>query len=627
MPLHNPTALMWIALGVPIVIFYLLKVKRRKVAVSTVMFWEEVFSEKQPRAIWRQLRHWLSLLLQLTFLGLLAVALADPYFSSDVLNERRIVVVLDCSASMQAADGTVSRFEASRGRLEQLIRSLRQNDQMAIIAAGSSVQVACGLTENHRTLRNAALSLNVTDAPASLDSAIAAGDRLLSGQEGGELVVLTDLPPDDNQKLQSGNVLKWEQTGRPANNVGITQFQVRRSLVDPVGFQTLVEVSNFSDQPISLRLQLKLNDDLLNVIPLSLHPGEIRESAIDDTLASGGILTASIDSEDAFAVDNTAFAVLPERTRRPVTLVTDGNWFLHQVLESSELVDLTVTASAPAAAPDGGVLVLHRPLAGNIPPGHVIVVTPVESSDLWQIAGTIPQPLVATQKDDSALMRHVTLQNVLLPSAEHIEPVGDFEALVETAEGFPLYARIPRESGDVLVLCIDLDQTDLPLRTAFPILMTNAVSWFSDDRGELIESLATGQVARRLLSASMRAAAEANGGRLPLIDPGGHQVPGGAGVTGQTAVIGPLSRTGIWTLRSEFAGGPESGSVASNEMKIACNLSNRTESDLRIAGDSAVVPASSQRSSGGHPIWFSLVLVAGCLLVSEWFLFQRRRIA
>ena len=81
MEFGNPSGLLWGLLAIPIVIFYILKIRLRRVPVSTVMFWDQVFEEKRPRAIWQRLRHLVSLLVQLAFLGLLVAALSDPSFS------------------------------------------------------------------------------------------------------------------------------------------------------------------------------------------------------------------------------------------------------------------------------------------------------------------------------------------------------------------------------------------------------------------------------------------------------------------------------------------------------------------------------------------------------------------
>src|SRR3954452_1997010 len=99
MSLANPTALLWLLLAIPVVIFYILKIRLKRVPVSTVIFWRQIFDEKKPRSLWQRLRHLLSLLLQLAFLFLIVTALAKPLFSWEALNARRVVLVLDNSGS------------------------------------------------------------------------------------------------------------------------------------------------------------------------------------------------------------------------------------------------------------------------------------------------------------------------------------------------------------------------------------------------------------------------------------------------------------------------------------------------------------------------------------------------
>ena len=91
MNLANPTALLWALLAVPIVVFYILKLRLRRVPVSTVIFWRQIFEEKKPRSLWQRLRHLISLLVQLALLLLLVGALAEPFFAWEANEAKRIV--------------------------------------------------------------------------------------------------------------------------------------------------------------------------------------------------------------------------------------------------------------------------------------------------------------------------------------------------------------------------------------------------------------------------------------------------------------------------------------------------------------------------------------------------------
>src|SRR5262245_35420008 len=101
-----PSAFWLSVCAVPIIVFDILKIRLRRQPVSTNLFWKQIYDEKPPRSIWQYLRHLLSLLLQLLVLALLVLAIADPYLPWEVLQARRIAVVIDRSASMKAADIT-----------------------------------------------------------------------------------------------------------------------------------------------------------------------------------------------------------------------------------------------------------------------------------------------------------------------------------------------------------------------------------------------------------------------------------------------------------------------------------------------------------------------------------------
>src|SRR5438552_16102234 len=99
MNLANPAALLWALLAVPIVIFYILKLRLRRVPVSPVIFWRQIFEEKKPRSIWQRVRHLTSLPVQIALLLLLVAAPAAPVLPWRAREPQRAVLVIDISAS------------------------------------------------------------------------------------------------------------------------------------------------------------------------------------------------------------------------------------------------------------------------------------------------------------------------------------------------------------------------------------------------------------------------------------------------------------------------------------------------------------------------------------------------
>lgn len=639
MSLAFPLALAWAALAVPIVIFYILKIRLRQVPVSTTIFWRQIYDEKQPRSLWQMLRHLLSLLMQMLLLLLLVFALSEPFFTWEILQARRLILVVDNSASMRATDVSPTRLDVAKALGASAITGLRFRDEMAIIAAGTQPQVICGLTGHERTLQTALASIAPSDGPTKVPEAIALGKRLLADAKHGRVIVLSDGCFTDSEKLTDDKLVELRIVGTRASNVGITNFQVRRSLLDPIGYEILTEVTNASDQPVDCRLDMDLNDSPVDVIPLSLAPGQTWNKAIEKTSVDGGRLTAKLEREDALAVDNAAVALLPKRREQRVVLVSEGNLFLRKALEVNALVKLEMTAAIPAEYEPGLLYVFHRKVPEQMPAGNSLVIDPVSGTDLWTIGEKLENPIVTKQDSDSPLMRHVRLDNVLLPEARQLSPVAGAKPLVTALSGDPLYFSVEQADRKVLVLTVNLDEGDLTFRTAFPIMATNALGWFAGQSGELRESLASGAVTDVALPSH-------GTGILAYQSPSGknHAIPANV----EKASLGPLDECGVWSvlpLVNEASGvrkHPDNHSAKSNAqanreadapgsplIELACNLANRTESDLRVPEVLLKDQPPAAHAAGwfARPIWFYLVAAAWLLATVEWFLYQRRWIS
>jgi hypothetical protein len=652
MNLVHPAALFLGALAVPIVAFYILKVRLRRMPVSTLLFWDQIFEERKPRSLWQRLRHWISLLLQLAFLALLVFALADPIFRWQQARARRLVLVVDNSASMNANDVVPTRLEAAKAEGRRLIDGLRLGDELAIIVAGAQPKVACGMTDHQRTLREAIDTIAPGDGPTRVGEALALARRLLSGSDKiKRTVILTDAGFVGAADLSRQEDVELIATGTKTGNVGITQLQARRSLVDPIGYEILVEVANASDdkQPVSCRLELDLADDPIDVVPLTLQPGERHVEMFEKTSAEGGSLRARLDRADALAADNTAWAILPKRSRQKVTLITRGNVFLEKVFEAIPLVDLEVLkiedskpipVPPPAAAgqQDSPITVYHRGAPDALPPGNVVVIEPGRADALWQVGEVLHNPVVAKQDKESPLMAHIRLDNVLMPVARKLTLKAPAHVLAESASGDPLYAVLDRpgtdKPGKIAVLTVDLDKSDLPLQTVFPIMMTNLLNWYGGTKGELRESLPAGAVAEVELPSERDPTVVRT---LVLRSPDGSERPVAVPAGTAKATVGPLDRCGVWTVirkntaedatrGSGKANTPASarGSDAEVVAELPCNLADRRESDLRPAEGLPERPAHLAAGLAVRPIWYYLLASAWVLTCWEWFLYQRR---
>ncbi|MBL8810516.1 MAG: VWA domain-containing protein [Planctomycetaceae bacterium] len=718
MSLAYPFALILSVIALPIIALYILKVRLRRVPVSTNLFWKQIYEEKPPRSIWQQFRHLLSLLLQLLMLLLLMLAVADPYFSWQLLQARRIVLIIDNSASMRAADVSPSRLEAAKREAQNIVNGLRFRDQAAVVLAGETPEVLIGMTGHVPTLREVISNVAPSDLPTELNSAIALGRQLVGDQAHGQVVVLSDvcvnvpaavdkisgeeaaasdlatdvastaLPATEDKTASTAAPEKKAEVevqyrvfGTDSSNLGITQFQARRSLIDPVGYEILVSVQNSSFETITCRLELSLDDIPVDVVPLKLKPEEKWSRSFEKTSLEGGRLKAEItqvalqqsdpsatekssvvDSKspessgtnatlDALATDNVAWALLPGRKVQNVLIVTPGNLFLQKVFEANPLVNVSVVKEFPTGNqwPANSIVVLHGKVPEKIPDGNVLVIDPASGCDLWELGDVLENPLVTDQDKDSPLMNHIRLDNVLFPEARLLKYKSPVHSLAKTISGEDVYSQLNRPSGKCLVLSVNLDRSDLAFRTAFPIMVANALGWFSGTTGELQTSVATGSLAPLTVPLGKVPGPDpklsGTGRYVSLFNPSGKavQVPVSVDADGDlesgTIIAGPLNEPGIWTVQRGDAAPSVAvptgvTSIDDNQAEnvltsIAVNLASERETDLRPNADLVALQSKSSIAENwfSRPLWYYLAFIAVVLTCVEWFLFHRRFIA
>jgi hypothetical protein len=625
-------------IAIPIVIFYILKVRLRRVPVSTNLFWNQIFEEKPPKSLWQNLRYWLSLLAQLLILALLVLAIADPILYWQTKGARRVVLIMDVSASMQAFDKATTRFDSAKQAAQRVLDGVREQDQVAILTAGTQPEVVLGMGNHVPSLRRAINDLQPVDTPANLGSAVELADQLLGDAPNGQVIVFTDQANPKNTKSDNepkkATAVEYQAFGSNASNVGITQFQTRRSMVDAVGYELLVEVRNASDQPIQCRLEIELDERPVDIFPLKLQPNETWSRTLEKTSLEGGALKASLSKfetdqgedrskNNKLDVDDIAWAILPDRVIQPVLIVSPGNLFLQKVFEANPLVRVTVQKEIPTAWPENTVVVLHKLIPDPLPSNPLFIIDPETNSSLFRVDGLIDSPLVTEQDKDSPLMTHVRLDNVIFPNTKKLTFLTQTaKPIASCVGGESLFATLSHGDKKAVVLGVNLEQSDLAFRTVFPILASNAIAWFSSQSGELSLAISGGDTARLNRSLSASALPE----NLWLISPG-LQVKRQSGST-----AGPLKETGVWELFEWDANGNPTAETLRATGKLvdryAVNLASSSETDLRNANESDRAPMQTSIASWfSYPPWYYLAILIGSLLVLEWGMYQRRVLA
>lgn len=587
----------WFLAGLPvIVLLYLLKVRRRPVSVSTLIFWQRVLKEHRRRALFQRLRHVLSLLLHLLIFALIVGALARPTFDRSVQNGSSTVVILDVRARMQAVgpDGQ-SRFDKAVRAAQAVLRDASANRQFALLTAGADATVAAPFTGNERTLRTALDQAKATDATGDLDHALALSKDLLASRGGPHrTIVITDAPV--------GGDVEAISVGQSLDNLAITQFATRPLPASPQTSEILIEIQNFGAQAATTNLELRYDDRLLDVKPVEIPAGgkvaQVFPSVPRPSRNARGWLTAKLDIKDSLSIDNVARAILPPPRPTRVLLVTKSNAFLEKALgadpnASFELIGPDAWSEQIAGKFD--VVVYDDFIPSPTPAGSALYIkrTPFDTT-----GADLELPALTDIDSEHPTLRLIDFAGTTILKAHRMTlPNSDdqwtYTAPLRSFDQPILITGAQRSGKRIAALALDLTATDLPLRVAFPLLVTNTIHWLASTPDQTGRSLVAGGVMK--LGDSER-------------------------------IIEPLSTTFFQPLQNGFYEWEHGG----RREWIAVNTFSPEESNLR-RGESAPPNISQTTRLSFHtpfaawPLWRWLALGSAALFTMEWSLFHRRR--
>ena len=484
---------------------------RSQEEVSTLIFWERIFKEKQTTALFQKLRRFLSLLLQLLFLTLLIFALTRPQLAAFTKRARQLIVVMDNSASMNAVDVEPSRLDAAKTQTLQFIYQMSILDEMMIVSCNNHPIVHSPFTNHRKSLKQAVERITATDISTDLNPALELAYSVAQTKEHPAIIIFSDfqnIPKGRKGKRAEGQSkvqLHFVKLGDSSDNVGITKFQVRRSMINAFDYQTLLTVSNMSDEDKTVNVELYNNDVLFDVRPFALAAGQSKSEIYASFNVQGGQLKAVLDVNDNLATDNLAYAVLPERKRLSVLLVTPGNLFLEKVLQVNESLDVSIVSPTEYANAskryDAVILDNFCPATIDqaISPNYMLIYPPAEESP-WQTGEELDAPIVTEWNRTHPILNYVNLQNVQLSAGYKINPPPEAQVLARSFEDALIIAE-SKPHLKLVFIAFDIDKSDLPLRIAFPVIMANSFSWFQSETSIQQRHLRTYQERQQFLAA------------------------------------------------------------------------------------------------------------------------------
>lgn len=613
--------------GAGVVALYILKLRRRRVAVPFTKLWERVLIDRPTSSLFQHLKRILSLLIQLLLLALLVGAVGDPRARGVRRAGRSMVVLIDGSASMKATDVPGTRAGAARVALRRIIREMGVSDQILIAQMDAEVTALSPMTDDPASLEAATRQYAPRDTGADLARALRFSLDSLRGADRPEVIVIGDgvYPParDGSGDVSMGAVpLRFVPIGVRGRNVGIEAFSVRRYPLDKSRYEVLIEVRNFSTERESIDLTLNADGAPIEVTRLTLEPGGSVQRVLPNLSGANESLEAIIaradGTRDDLPADDHAWATLPARRRARVLAVTNGNRYLEAALLLDEYLDVSdapITEAANRLRTEHFDVVVFDGATLPVPPGVGAIYLRPEGPDSPFEA----EPGFATAPTGGALgftqvdSHHPIMRWMSDLEGAHIGRIiryrtrqGD-RVLGQSAAG-PLLIVGERHGDRFVSLSFDPRESDLPLLVSWPIMLINSIDWFSGEDPAYLSSFRTGD--------TWRVPVVAGAERATYDAPGAAAAQTAPVMEGRAVIFGAVA--GLYRVHA----GGESTLVAGNlvdPMESQC-APRRTLEVNGVRGTAPVGGSAGVR----REIWIYLLAGALAILVIEWATYHRR---
>lgn len=400
--------LILLLLPIAILILYFLKLKRKPLSVPSTFLWKKSIEDLHVNSLLQWLRHNVLLLLQILAVLFMIYAVMGFRFHGRTGESRYYILMIDNSASMNAADVAPSRLEWAKLEALKEIDAASDSDFGMVIEFNSSAEIKQSYTNNRGVLRQAVRDIKPSQRLTRIEEALSLADSLANptrsteneaarpvdaepGKERTyvaaegiptELHIFSDGRFPDPTSFALGNLnphfhLAGQSAVDSSDNVALVTLNALRDESDASKVQIFARASNFRDREVKSQVQLevivdgRLKDVFEKEIKIAARkkieeprePGK-EEILVRDTPGEGTVTfdlrdlddrsnvvvhARLVNVRDKLPLDDEAWLVVGVVRKARVLIVTRGNDALQAFFEDEAALEVArIERLAPA---------------------------------------------------------------------------------------------------------------------------------------------------------------------------------------------------------------------------------------------------------------------------------------
>ncbi|MHB8620667.1 MAG: VWA domain-containing protein, partial [Chloroflexota bacterium] len=617
MNLFAPPALAFGALIPVLILFYLLKVRRQEMDVSSTYLWEQLHRDLAAHEPWQRLKTSLLLLLQALLMALLVFGLARPFFTARAQASDNVVILLDASASMQATDVKPNRFAAAVAAAKQIVGRLSDDATGTIVRVTEHPAILVQGSATKAQMYDALAHVTVSSGSTNMAEALQLALSLNKGKTRSQIFIISDGAFSGLSRIStSGADIHFIPIGKSSANQGITTLSARSDPTDPRHQEVFVRVRNFASHRGTNLLSLYGDGKVIGSTNVSM-PAHGSFTYVFPGVATGiAVVEARLRNQDVLAADNIAWLVLNQATASKVLLVTRNNLFLEKAVNLLPNVEVFKVDPRRYNGIDPGqfnLFIFDGFLPGQLPNGNMLIVNPPATDWLPVSRQMSMYPKVTSFQTDSQLLSYVNFNEVRIEKTK-VLPALPWARVLAQSGSRPLLLAGNNGGRRMVILPFDLHWSNFGLLSGFPIFISNVISYLQPANPDEIKAPAPGD---SLLLQPVPQADEIDvlkpNGATQTFRPAGKPVP-----------FASTDAVGLYHVTQKIKG------KALQHQVFAINLTNAEESNiaprtsLDIGGKLIHENQAVQWTPARREIWPWILLAAIALLTFEWYWYHRR---
>jgi len=468
--------LLWLLLAIVVpLVLYLLPMPRQRVMSSALYLWERFLQSEVLGRTSERFRRALGFALLAIILAALAAAAAEMTLGRSPVDARRLLVLVDVSASMNALSDDRSNLDRAMHAARELVASLGTGTEVAVAVAADRLRLVGQFAPAGREAASQIADIAPSDLACDLRRRMEDAFDLWGADDDCHIYVFTDGPVPESRWGQRAH--GW--IAPPAlDNAAIVGLTAQRRGKKIVARCTL---ANYGRTARTLAGAILVNDVPRGSLgKVSLAPGATIEKSATIQESGAATLRVRLEGEpDALATDDEALADVPgwEDLRVRVVWPPAGkhNAYVSAVLASLQEEGIVGPISETAAPAAVTVYVNHAPAAW--PEASAIVLHPLRPGVIG-VSGLHSEPVTISRQAAHFLLDGVELRGLVVKDAVHAEPPSWAEPLAWAGD-LPLVwaGENGKNKTAVVAMPLTVDGSRLALSASFPVLVRNACLW------------------------------------------------------------------------------------------------------------------------------------------------------